>query len=89
MVNFLSGALTLAYMIAAIYFLHFWKRANERLFLNFGMAFGMLALNQFGLFVLDARDELGTYAYVLRILAFALILWGIVDKNVFSARRRR
>jgi len=34
-------------------------------------------------------DELGTYAYVLRVLAFALILWGIVDKNVFSARRRR
>jgi len=89
MVDFLSGALTLAYVIAAIYFLHFWKRANERLFLHFGIAFALLALNQLGLFVLGVADELGTYAYVLRVLAFALILWGIVDKNVFSAPRWR
>ena len=28
MIDFLAGALTLAYVIAAVYFVHFWQRTS-------------------------------------------------------------
>ena len=87
MIEFLSGAVTLAYCVAAMYFVHFWKRTADRLFLAFALAFALLALNQVGVFVMGTEDERYNYAYILRVLGFVLILVAIVDKNV--ARRRR
>jgi hypothetical protein len=81
-IHFLSGALTCSYVVAAIYFFQFWRRAGDRLFLMFALAFGLLAINQLTLFAIGSADELGNYAYLLRVLAFALILCGIVAKNV-------
>ena len=87
MVDFLSGALSLSYVIAAIYFYRFWRRAPDRLFLMFALAFGLLAINQLTLFAIASADELGNYAYLLRVLAFALIVAGIVHKNVSNRNR--
>lgn len=87
MIDYMSGAVTLTYCVAAMYFFTFWRRAGDRLFLTFGIAFSLLALNQIVLFVLGAADERGNYAYVLRVLAFGLILFAIVDKNVSGGRR--
>lgn len=87
MIDYMSGAVTLTYGVAAMYFFTFWRRAGDRLFLSFGIAFALLALNQIVLFVLGAADERGNYAYVLRVLAFILILFAIVDKNVSGGRQ--
>ena len=87
MIDFLAGAVTLAYAIAALHFVQFWRRTSDRLFLNFALAFSLFALNQFVVWVLGAADERGNYAYVLRVLGFVLILVAIVDKNVFSRKR--
>jgi uncharacterized protein DUF5985 len=86
MIDFLSGAVTLAYVIAAFYFLGFWQRTHDRLFASFALAFALLGLNQFVVFLLGAADERGNYAYVLRVLGFVLILLAIVDKN-FGRRK--
>ena len=88
MIDFLSGAVTFSYVVAAIYFVHFWRRSSEFLFLVFAMAFGLLALNQAALFVLGAANEVSSYAYLLRVLAFGVILAAIVAKNVSSRPRR-
>ena len=88
MIDFLAGALTLAYIIASVYFVHFWRRTSDRLFLAFAAAFALLALNQIAVFALGINDERGNYAYVLRVLGFVLILLAIIDKN-FSGRRKR
>ena len=85
---FLAGALTLAYVVASVYFVHFWKRTADRLFLAFAAAFALLALNQVTVFVLGVADERYNYAYILRVLGFILILAAIVDKNVAGRRRR-
>jgi hypothetical protein len=82
MIEFMSGAVTCAYVVASIYFLQFWRRAADRLFLMFALAFALLAINQLTLFAIGSADELGNYAYLLRVLAFALILGGIVSKNM-------
>ena len=88
MVDFLAGALTLAYVIAAVYFLQFWRRTTDRLFLAFAAAFMLLALNQVAVFAVGVGDERYNYAYILRVLGFILILAAIVDKNLAGRRRR-
>jgi len=87
-VEFLSGAVTLAYVVGSMYFVKFWKRTADRLFLAFAIAFSLLALNQLAVFVMGVQDERYNYAYILRVLGFVLILVAIVDKNL-NARRRR
>ena len=46
MIDFLSGAVTIGYVLAALFFVRFWRRTADRLFLAFAIAFGLLALNQ-------------------------------------------
>jgi hypothetical protein len=86
LVDFLSGAVTIGFFVAAMFFLRFWRRTHDRLFVAFAAAFVLLALNQLLAAFLGAGDELTPYTYVLRVLGFVLILIAIVDKNVSSRR---
>jgi hypothetical protein len=88
MVDFLGGAVTMAYFIAAVYFLRFWRRTTDRLFMAFALAFLLLALNQVAVMVVGAADERAGYAYVLRVLGFLLILAAIIDKNTARTRSK-
>jgi len=85
-VAFMGGAVTLGYLVAGAFFLKFWRKTRDRLFLVFGIAFGLLAINQILAMAIDAGDENVVYAYLLRVLGFVLILVAIADKNI-SARR--
>jgi hypothetical protein len=89
LVDFLAGAVTLGYFVAAGFFLRFWRRTSDRLFLAFAAAFVLLAVNQALAAFLGASDERTPYTYVLRVLGFVLILFAIVDKNVSSSRKPR
>ena len=86
MIDFLSGAAALAYLVAGGYFLRFWKKTREPLFLSFAFAFWLLCLNQSIVALLGVEDERTGYAYVLRVVGFLLILYAIVRKNT-SGRR--
>ncbi len=86
-VDYLSGAITLGFFVAAAFFLRFWSRTHDRLFLAFAAAFALLGLNQALAAFLGAGDELTPYTYVLRVLGFVLILYAIVDKNVSIDRK--
>ncbi len=86
LVNYLAGAVTLGYLVASMFFLRFWRRTGDRLFLAFAFAFALLALNQIFATFIGAGDENVVYAYVLRVLGFMLILAAIVDKNLSTRR---
>ena len=88
MIEYLSGAVTLGYLVAALFFARFWKRTRDRLFVAFAIAFVLLALNQALAQWLGAADERVGYTYLLRVLGFVLILAAIVDKNLFGGQRR-
>lgn len=79
--QFLWGALSMASATAALFFLRYWKTSHDRLFIYFGVAFAVMALNWIGLAVYDPGFESRHTLYVLRLAAFVLIIVGIVDKN--------
>ena len=81
MIDFLAGAVTLGYAVAAVFFLRFWRKTGDRLFLAFALAFVLLGLNQVLAAVLEFGDERTPYVYTLRVLGFLMILWAIIDKN--------
>ena len=78
---FLSGAVTFGFLLAALFFLRFWKRTGDLLFAAFAGAFALLGVNQALLALSNIAVEERSWVYVLRIAAFALIIGAIALKN--------
>ncbi len=81
MSEFVGGLITMGYVASALFFLKFWSRTADRLFLAFFVAFllfaseqGLLAWSRLG------REE-QTWFYLLRLCGFLLIIAGVIDKN--------
>ncbi len=75
----MSGALAMGYLVAAMFFIRYWREARERLFAFFALAFLLLAAQRLLLpFIAEDQIEL---AYTVRVVAFLMIIVGIVDKN--------
>ena len=68
-------------VLAGVFFLRFWTQSRDRLFLCFALGFFVLALERGVLGLLPFATEWREYVYVLRLLAFCTIIYGIVDKN--------
>jgi len=81
MVLFLGGMLAMGYLVAATFFLRYWRRTRERLFVIFAVALVILALQRALLAANLAIIEDQTWYYGLRLLAFVLILFAIIDTN--------
>jgi alpha-D-ribose 1-methylphosphonate 5-triphosphate synthase subunit PhnI len=81
MVLFLGGMLAMGYLIAALFFLRYWRRTRERLFASFAVALLILAIQRALLAADLAIVEDRTWYYGLRLLAFVIILLAILDKN--------
>jgi hypothetical protein len=77
----LSGALMMACLVAGFFFMRFWKKTHDRLFLIFGCAFFMLSLERVVLGIIGTRWEPNPAIYLIRLSAFILIVIAIVDKN--------
>jgi hypothetical protein len=78
---FLWGASAMASTIAALFFLRYWWTTRDRLLLFFALAFLTLATNWTTLAIVQPATESKHLVYAIRLVAFALILAGIVDKN--------
>ncbi|HVS76715.1 MAG TPA: DUF5985 family protein [Steroidobacteraceae bacterium] len=85
---FTWGILAMASLVAALFFLRYWRETRERLFAFLALAFAGLAANWTGLAVIDQpTDEAQQkYAYVVRLVAFLILIIGIIDKNRRSGR---
>ena len=79
--DFLSGGITMGFIVAGLFFLRFWKRTREGLFLAFALAFWLLGLVQALLSFTDIPVEERSWLYLLRLGAFSLILLSIWSKN--------
>ena len=82
----LLGAVSLASFVIGLFFLKFWRRTHDRFHLLFALAFIVEAVNRFLLGATGALREEAPAYYLVRVLAYGLILVAIVDKNL-GARR--
>ena len=82
LLDFLAGALTVSYFLAAVFFLRFWRSTRDGLFRIFALAFVLMGANQALASWFGADDERTGYTYVLRVLGFVLILYAIIRKNL-------
>jgi hypothetical protein len=81
MINLIYGALFTGYAVAALFFLRFWVSSRDRLFAMFAAAFGILAVQRIALALTRTVIEDQSAFYLLRLLAFIIIIVAIVDKN--------
>lgn len=81
MEELILGATAMAFAVAGLFFLRFWRDTGDRLFLLFALSFWLMSFGRCGLALTQDFTEARTYWYVLRLFSFGLILIAIVDKN--------
>lgn len=79
--DFLSGAIAFGFLVAALFFLSFWRRTNDDLFVAFAIAFTLLGVGQAIQALTNIPQEEMSYIFLIRLAAFTLILIAIVRKN--------
>jgi len=77
----LLGMTAMGSFIAGLFFLRFYRQTRDPLFAWFGAAFALLGVQAFALGLTEADAEHVVWVYLLRLLAFVLIIVGIVQKN--------
>jgi uncharacterized membrane protein HdeD (DUF308 family) len=78
---FLLGVIATSSFTAGVFFLKFWKKTRDSLFLAFGLAFIIEGLNRCAVLFLAKPNEGSPYIYIVRMFAFLLILAAILHKN--------
>ncbi|MCW3797925.1 DUF5985 family protein [Sphingomonas sp. BN140010] len=79
--DFLSGMLVAAFLVAALFFLRFWRRTGDPLFRSFAAAFLLLGVGQTLLALCGLPIEERSWIYLIRLTAFLLILAAVFRKN--------
>jgi hypothetical protein len=79
---FTGGALTLGFLAVGLFFLKFWRRTGDGLFLAFAIAFALLATNQAVPVLFGVPSENQGYIYLLRLAGFLLIILAVLRKNL-------
>ena len=77
-----AGALSAGFLVLAAFFLRFWGRTRDGLFLAFSAAFALMAVNQALPVVLHIPQEDRGGIYLIRLAAFLLIIVAVVGKNL-------
>ena len=86
LLDFLSGAITMGFVVCGLFFLRFWLRMKDSLFLWFAIAFWLLALGQALLALTGIPVEERSWLYLIRLAAFLLIIVAILRKNIGAKR---
>jgi hypothetical protein len=79
--SFLLGIIVTASAIAALFFAKFWRSTRDPLFLAFALAFAAESFNRIRFLFLERPNEGSPAIYVVRLLAFLLIVAAILWKN--------
>lgn len=81
MYQMISGAVMMQCWVVALFFLKFWDKTRDRLFGIFAVAFGILGIERLVLTLSNSPQEDQLFVYLLRLSAFLLIIFGIIDRN--------
>jgi hypothetical protein len=86
MTDMLTGAIAMASAVIALFFLRFWRNTGDRFFLWFALSFGIEGAHRVYSALTFQDGEDAPLHYLIRLLAYGLIIWAILEKNL-PARR--
>lgn len=82
LITFLLGVLSASCLCASLYFLKFWTKTSDRLFLAFSIFFGAEAISRCVVAFLEKPGEGVPALYLLRFVTASLIVLSIWRKNL-------
>ncbi|WP_141735328.1 DUF5985 family protein [Oligoflexus tunisiensis] len=83
---FLSGMFTALAFVVSLFFLRFYVRTHDRLFICFASAFMLLGVERVMISILEISNENVGLVILMRLVSLSMILAAIVDKNRRGAR---
>lgn len=81
LIVFLQTVSATAALVAGLFFSRFWRESGDRLFAFFAAAFCLMSICWALLALFSPTDETRPYIYAVRLVAFLLIIVGMIDKN--------
>ena len=79
--GFLLGVIVTSSLVAGAFFLKFWRKTRDLLFLGFAAAFVIEGVNRLAFLSLDEPNEGAPIVYTVRLFSYLLILAAIIHKN--------
>lgn len=89
MTDLFTGAICMGSLLITLFFLRFWRDSGDRFFLYFAASFFIEGLHRLYSALHDAGGEDSPLHYLIRLLAYGLILWAILEKNLPRERDRK
>lgn len=83
--DILVGGIATASIVAGVFLFRFWRTTRDRFFLFVALSFWIEGVNRLALWHWVGPSEDAPGYYVIRVIAYGLIIAAIVDKN--RARR--
>jgi hypothetical protein len=81
MVAFVSGAVMMGSFVISAFFWRTWRRTSDGLFGWFALSFLLLGVERFVIVATDAQELSTPWVYLIRLIAFGVIVVAIVQKN--------
>ena len=81
MEQMLMGAIAVGWLVAGLFFFRFWHQTGDRFFLWFALSFWLESAGRVALALLPPAAESTPGIYGVRVVAYALILLAIWQKN--------
>ena len=78
----IAGAIGMGSFVIALFFLRFWRNTRDRFFLYFALSFGIEGAHRVYSALSYQESEDSPLHYLIRLLAYGLILWAILEKNL-------
>jgi hypothetical protein len=79
--TFLTGFIATTSLAAGLFFLRFWRDTRDPFFLAFAASFTIEGISRVVALFLFPPSEASPWYYLVRLLAFLLILFAILRKN--------
>lgn len=82
MYQLIGGAVAMGSLTIALFFVRFWRTSRDRFFLYFALSFGIEGLHRIYTALRMEHSESSPVHYLIRLAAYSLILWAIIEKNL-------
>jgi zinc transporter ZupT len=79
---FISGLIAMGCWVIGLFFFDAWSNTRDRLFGIFAASFWILGFERVLPVIIQSTSERHILQYLVRLAAFLLLLYAIIDKNI-------